>query len=53
MILSFDVLLIQNANGLVMLWVYNTIFNNNVMVLNISFICGLHRKQAIHVIEKT
>jgi len=44
MILSFDVLLIQNANDLVMLWVFNTIFNNIVMVLNISFICGLPRE---------
>jgi len=47
MILSFDVLLIQNANGLVMLWVLNTIFNNNVMVLNISFVLWpTQRKQA-------
>ena len=45
MILSFDVLLIQNANGLAMLLVFNTILSNNAMILNFSFMCSLLRQK--------
>lgn len=45
MILLFDVLLIQNANGLAMLLVFNTILSNNAMILNFSFMCSLLRQK--------